>query len=104
MDPWPATGPFFGPLVLNEPAVFGWLKQISTLVVGNRREALRPAAVPRGRPEADALIAQARQKTMRAPAKNGTEFQINYPTRPHPRNSPGRGDHAVPHREGLLGL
>ncbi len=70
----PVTGP--GPmltLVLGDPH-FAWLKQISTLVVEIDEALARRSTA--GQPEADALIAQARQ-TMR-PRENGTDFQVSY--------------------------
>jgi hypothetical protein len=72
------NGPIAGPgalltLVLGDPH-FLWLKQISTLVVEIDESLSRRSKA--GQPEADALIAQA--KDMMKPREQGTDFQVRY--------------------------
>jgi len=73
-----ANGPVAGPgplltLVLGDPH-FAWLKQISTLVVEIDEALSRRSKA--GQPEADALLAQARQ--IMQPRPQGTDFQMRY--------------------------
>jgi hypothetical protein len=71
-------GPIAGPgpfltLVLGDPH-FAWLKQISTLVVEIDEALSRRSKA--GQPEADAIIAQARE--IMRPREHGTDFQARY--------------------------
>jgi hypothetical protein len=71
-------GPIAGPgpfltLVLGDPH-FAWLKEISTLVVEIDEALSRRSKA--GQPEADALIAQARE--IMRPREEGTDFQVRY--------------------------
>jgi hypothetical protein len=65
-------GPFLA-LVLGDPH-FAWLKQISTLVVEIDEALSRRSKA--GQPEAEALLAQARE--LMRPREQGTDFQVRY--------------------------
>jgi hypothetical protein len=59
--------------VLGDPH-FAWLKQISTLVVEIDEALSRRSKA--GQPEAEALLAQARE--LMRPREQGTDFQVRY--------------------------
>ena len=70
----PIAGPgAFLALVLGDPH-FAWLKQISTLVVEIDEALSRRSKA--GQPEAEALMAQARE--VMKPRPEGTDFQVRY--------------------------
>jgi hypothetical protein len=73
-----ANGPIAGPgplltLVIGDPH-FGWLKQISTLVVEIDEALSRRSKA--GQPEAEAITAQARD--LIKPREQGSDFQVRY--------------------------
>jgi hypothetical protein len=70
--PISGPGPFLA-LVLGDPH-FAWLRLISTLVVEIDEALSRRSKA--GQPEADALVAQARE--LLRPREAGTDFQMRY--------------------------